>query len=279
MAIALARSCARVDRLAVDRGDHVAALAGLGVAALDAGVLCRAVLGGLDHERAVVDRQVELLGDLSVHVRHLDTEPGVLDLAALAQLRSSFFAVLTGTAKPMPTEPWPPPVAICELMPITRPLESSSGPPELPGLIDASVWITSEIWKPSGRGDLALQAGDDAGRDRAAVAERVPDRDDRIAHLDLGGVAERQHLEVLDLGGIDLERREVRRRVDALDLGRDLLAALLEADGHRVSALDDVRVREDRAVLADHEAGAGGLALLGECRTATTPASSRPGPR
>ena len=27
------------------------------------------------------------------------------------------------------------------LMPISRPAESSSGPPELPGLIDASVWI------------------------------------------------------------------------------------------------------------------------------------------
>ena len=58
--------------------------------------------------------------------------------------------MLIGTAKPMPTEPWPPPVAICELMPITRPLASSSGPPELPGLIDASVWITSGIVKPLG---------------------------------------------------------------------------------------------------------------------------------
>ena len=58
--------------------------------------------------------------------------------------------MLTGTAKPMPTEPWPPPVAICELMPITRPWASSSGPPELPGLIDASVWITLLIEKPLG---------------------------------------------------------------------------------------------------------------------------------
>src|SRR2546427_6119759 len=30
---------------------------------------------------------------------------------------------------------------MAELMPISRPLESSSGPPELPGLIAASVWI------------------------------------------------------------------------------------------------------------------------------------------
>ena len=51
----------------------------------------------------------------------------------------------------MPTFPPPlPPVAICELTPITRPFASSSGPPELPGLIGASVWITESIWNPSG---------------------------------------------------------------------------------------------------------------------------------
>ncbi len=30
------------------------------------------------------------------------------------------------------------------------PLASSSGPPELPGLIGASVWMTESIWNPSG---------------------------------------------------------------------------------------------------------------------------------
>ena len=36
------------------------------------------------------------------------------------------------------------------MTPITLPVASSSGPPELPGLIGASVWITESIWKPSG---------------------------------------------------------------------------------------------------------------------------------
>ena len=59
--------------------------------------------------------------------------------------------MLAGTAKPIPTLPWlVPPVAICEFTPITWPAASSSGPPELPGLIGASVWITESIWKPSG---------------------------------------------------------------------------------------------------------------------------------
>ncbi len=44
----------------------------------------------------------------------------------------------------------PPPVSIWELIPITLPEASISGPPELPGLIAASVWITFEIEKPLG---------------------------------------------------------------------------------------------------------------------------------
>ena len=32
-------------------------------------------------------------------------------------------------------------------MPMTSPRASISGPPELPGLIDASVWMTLSIWK------------------------------------------------------------------------------------------------------------------------------------
>jgi hypothetical protein len=57
---------------------------------------------------------------------------------------------LEGTAKPIPTLPWLPAVAICELTPITRPRASSSGPPELPGLIGASVWMTLSMLKPLG---------------------------------------------------------------------------------------------------------------------------------
>ena len=63
--------------------------------------------------------------------------------------------MLDGIAKPMPTLPaWPPELAlgdsICELTPITWPSALNSGPPELPGLIAASVWITSSIEKPLG---------------------------------------------------------------------------------------------------------------------------------
>ena len=68
--------------------------------------------------------------------------------------------VSTGTAKPTPLD-WREEEAIWELTPITRPSASSSGPPELPGLIAASVWSTPEIWKPLGAVDLAVERRDD----------------------------------------------------------------------------------------------------------------------
>jgi len=46
-----------------------------------------------------------------------------------------------GTAKLTPSKPDSRLERICALIPITRPCASSSGPPELPWLIGASVWI------------------------------------------------------------------------------------------------------------------------------------------
>lgn len=46
----------------------------------------------------------------------------------------------SGMAKPMPFAPW----VTAVLMPTTRPERSTSGPPELPGLMAVSVWISPE---------------------------------------------------------------------------------------------------------------------------------------
>ena len=55
-------------------------------------------------------------------------------------------AMSIGMAKPMPLLP----AAIAVLMPMTLPSASSSGPPELPGLIAASVWMRLlRDWSPS----------------------------------------------------------------------------------------------------------------------------------
>jgi hypothetical protein len=48
--------------------------------------------------------------------------------------------MLAGMAKPMPCEP-PEREKIAVLMPTSRPDRSTSAPPELPGLMAASVWM------------------------------------------------------------------------------------------------------------------------------------------
>ena len=48
--------------------------------------------------------------------------------------------MLAGMAKPMPIEP-PPREKIAVLMPTSLPDMSTSAPPELPGLMAASVWM------------------------------------------------------------------------------------------------------------------------------------------
>jgi hypothetical protein len=53
----------------------------------------------------------------------------------------------TGMAKPMPALA-PEGEKIAVLTPISRPAESSRGPPELPGLMAASVWMTSATSRP-----------------------------------------------------------------------------------------------------------------------------------
>ena len=47
---------------------------------------------------------------------------------------------------------------IAVVTPINRPAESSSGPPELPGLIAASVWMTLAISRPLLVGSRRLSA-------------------------------------------------------------------------------------------------------------------------
>ena len=73
-------------------------------------------------------------------------------------------AAAIGTANPIPAnESSSPGSAMDTTMPTTRPLESSSGPPELPGLTAASNWISP---RTAGVGlGGSVEAGDDpAGR-------------------------------------------------------------------------------------------------------------------
>ena len=109
-------------------------------------------------------------------------------------------------------------------MPITSPSASSSGPPELPGLIAASVWIAPSIGK---------SVSDSIER---SVAETTPTESDCSSPNGLPIAATGSPTCDVALGcrassgcrsrpvGVDLEQRDVGVRVEADDLGRDLVA-------------------------------------------------------
>ena len=79
-------------------------------------------------------------------------------------------------------------VSICVFTPITCPCMLSSGPPEFPWLIGASVWMTWSIANLLGAWICALETADDAEGDRPVEPERVPDRDDLVADAHAVGV-------------------------------------------------------------------------------------------
>ena len=108
-----------------------------------------------------------------------------------------------GIAKPTPMLPASPPalppvVAIAEFTPTTWPRRLTSGPPELPGLIAASVWTAlmyDESLAGVAGGHRPVQGADDAGGDRRAQPERGAERDDALADPQRLRGAERGRLE------------------------------------------------------------------------------------
>src|SRR5262245_5585863 len=107
---------------------------------------------------------------------------------------------------------------------------------------------------------LPVNGADEAAGERLLEAKRAPDRDHRIAHLDVARIAERQWVQDRRRR-VDLDHREVGRRVAADDRG--LVGAAVPApDRNRVRVVDHVLVRDDVPVGVDHEAGALSLGLL-----------------
>ena len=84
----------------------------------------------------------------------------------------------------------------------------------------------------------------------------MADREHRVADSHALRVRQRQRAQRSDAAGVDAQHGQVRRGVGAEHLRVDLLAAVAEAHLCGLGAGDDVRVRDDRAVLADDEAGA-----------------------
>src|SRR5262249_17290476 len=108
------------------------------------------------------------------------------------------------------------------------------------------------------RAQRAVQAADDAGRQRALQAERVADGKHTHADDQLGGVAPGDGDELVGRG-VNLDDGQVVVRVVADEPGR-VRAAVEEVDDHLPGVLDDVVVGEDVPFLVEHAARAAALA-------------------
>ena len=137
-------------------------------------------------------------------------------------------------------------------------------------MIAASVCTAPEIWKPLGAVIVRPSA-----EMTPVVRDPCRPNGEPIAiagspTLILGGRPERQRLQAaLDVLRVDLQHREVGRRVGALDLGADELLPLADAHPDRVGLLDDVLVREDEAAAVEHEARATALLLVADRASAS----------
>jgi hypothetical protein len=107
------------------------------------------------------------------------TRPAARSWSRMGRARS------VGMAKPMP---WNPPsrLAMVVAMPMTSPRVFTTGPPELPGLMAASVWMKSSNRPAPITRLLPLM---NAPGHRVIEPEGVADRHHRIAHLRLPGTA------------------------------------------------------------------------------------------
>ena len=175
---------------------------------------------------------------------------------------ATVLTVLIGTAKPIPTLPLAP-ESPAEIWRVDAD-HVAAGVEQRPArvaLVQRGVGLDHVVDRVAvRRADHALQRADDPGRDGAVVAERIADRDDRVAHVDGVRVAERERRQRPRVR-VDLQHSDVGGRVGADELR---LHALVVREAHvdRARALDDVVVRDDVAGLVDHEARAERLGLL-----------------
>ena len=166
-----------------------------------------------DEQHAGGRRESPVVGELAVQRLHGDAQEAALDAALLQSATSS--AVSMGMVKPMP-RPWP-----RELMPTTRPSRLTSGPPEEPRSIMASVWMKAL----SRLRDLevAPHGGDDAERHRALEPVGVADGQHPLAHAQIRRSLPKSTVGSVDVGP-DAQQRHVGLGVGADD-ARGVLAS------------------------------------------------------
>src|SRR5207244_1327076 len=171
---------------------------------------------------------------------------------------STALAVLMGIAKPMPAL-WPTLDAIMVLIPITSPCEFIRGPPELPGLIAASVWIAIRIDRRI-RLDCFINGHAirlshrtnrtyDSGGQGPAQAKRVPDRIYFLPDFEIPRITQHRRGQV---GCINLNDGQIVRTVRTHYFCAILLA-IVRRDFHPLRVGNKVIVGQDVAFFVDNE--------------------------
>ncbi len=230
---------------AVDRGDDVAVL--------DAGLRGRGAGDHFAHQRAVRRGQAESLGVRPVEVLDVDAEIAAADLPLLAQLRQDLLEGVDGNGE----------------ADVLGAVVDGAGDAHDPALqvdqgaagvaeVDGGVGLQEVLERDVVDAERAALGADHAGGHGLVQVERVADHHHPVADPGAVAVAE---LQVLEAGaGIDLEQRQVGRRVGALDLRG--VVAVAEMDLDLRGAFDDVIVGDDQAVGRDDEAAAAGLGAI-----------------
>ncbi len=168
-------------------------------------------------------------------------------------------------AKPMPIEPAESDEAAVEamdeLIPITWPAALKVGPPELPGLMAASIWtaLVTISCCYHRRGDRAVQGGHDAGGGGVVIAERVADGHHVLADGELVGVGEFHSLQVARRV-VELDDRKIGGGIGADERG-GIHVAVGKRHLNLLGAGDHVVVGDDVAFGVDDGAGALGGAV------------------
>ena len=163
---------------------------------LQPGVVGRAAGDDLGDQRAGVGVDAELVGELRVERLAGDADVGVVGLAVLAQAAPpSARRGSIGTAKPTPSLP---PERGVDLLVDADHLavgveQRAAGVAGVDRRVGLDRAVDLELGQ---RLDRAVGRRDDPDRERLLLAEGAADRGDRLADLDLVGVAELERLQV-----------------------------------------------------------------------------------
>ncbi len=138
-------------------------------------------------------------------------------------------------------------------MPTTSPWALTSGPPELPGLMAASVWMN---WpgerRSAANGIGTVQRADDAARHGEAKSQRIAECEYGLAGMQLRGISQRHAGQV---GSVDLDDGKIGERIGTDQLRReDSAIGHGNANVHRT--VDDVVVGHDVAIGRNNDTAA-----------------------